>query len=81
MHARDEFAMRVAAKQGHVKIVKYPVGLGADVHAGNGYALRHADANGRSRVIEYLIAAVAVLVVCDDIDDDDDGCGLFPDDD
>jgi hypothetical protein len=45
---------RWGATNGHLEVVKYLVGQGADIHAGNDYALRRSAGNGHFKIVEYL---------------------------
>ena len=46
--------LRWAASSGHLDLVKYLVGNGADVRAYNGLALRCAAENGHLDIVKYL---------------------------
>ena len=48
-------ALRNAARNGHVEIVKYLITNGANVHANNNQALRNAALGGHLEVVKYLI--------------------------
>ena len=44
-----------AATNGNLKIIKYLVEQGADIHADNDYALRLASSYGKLEIIKYLV--------------------------
>ena len=46
IHANDDFALRYAAKNGHLEVVRYLIENGADIHADDDYALRYATVYG-----------------------------------
>ena len=54
IHAWNDYALRMASRNGHLDIVKYLVSKGADIHAWNDYALRMASLNGHLDVVNYL---------------------------
>ena len=55
INADDNYALRWAAGNGHLDIVKYLVEHGADIHAQEDYALRWAAVNDRLEVVKYLV--------------------------
>lgn len=55
IHARNESAIQVASKNGHLNIVKYLVENGANIHSDNEYALRMASVCGHLEVVRYLV--------------------------
>ena len=55
IHFRNDEALRLASRYGHLDVVKYLTENGADVHAGNDYSLYLASANGHLDVVRYLI--------------------------
>jgi hypothetical protein len=48
-------ALRTAAINGYLKVVKYLVELGADIHAGNDYIFKQAAAHSQLEVVRYLV--------------------------
>ena len=44
------------AMNGHIKVVKYLVSQGADIHAWNDYALRWSAEYGHLKMVKYLIS-------------------------
>ena len=51
LHAERDYALRLAAENGHLEVVKYLI----DLHASEDGALRWAAANGRLKVVKYLL--------------------------
>ena len=45
----------IAASEGHLEIVKYLVNKGANIHAGDDYAVRVASRRGHLEIVKYLI--------------------------
>src|SRR5690606_34115855 len=58
-----EYIVAYAASNGHLEVVKYLVGLGADIHANNEYALRWAAENGHLEMVKYLVGLGADIHV------------------
>jgi hypothetical protein len=54
IHAGDDGALRSAASNGHLEVVKYLIKVGANVHGFNDDALRWAAYNGHLQVVKYL---------------------------
>lgn len=52
----DNYAVGLAARNGHLEVVKYLHQNGADITADNNYAVRKAAANGHLEVVKYLQA-------------------------
>jgi len=46
--------LRWAVREGHLEVVKYLIGQGADIHVWNDYALRWAEKYSHSDVVKYL---------------------------
>ena len=62
-------ALLYAARRGHLGVVKFLVGAGADVHATNEYdstALHRAARYGHLSVVEFLVGAGAAVYARDD---------------
>jgi ankyrin repeat protein len=57
VHARDDQALCMAAKNGHDAMVARLLAAGADVHAYDDQALRLAAMNGHDAVVARLLAA------------------------
>jgi len=55
IHEENDYALRFAALNGHLEVVKYLVQLGANIHADNDYALRWSALNGHLEVLKYLV--------------------------
>ena len=55
VHAKNDHALRLSARYGHLDVVKYLVEKGANVHAVNDYALRLSADNGHLDVVKYLV--------------------------
>jgi ankyrin repeat protein len=55
IHANDEYALRVCAKNDLLDIVKYLIANGADIHAGNESALSISIMRSHLYIIKYLI--------------------------
>ena len=47
------------AKYGILKVVKYLVSMGADIHSDNEYAIRYASRDGHLAVVKYLVSVGA----------------------
>ena len=54
IHAYDDYALRWAAENEHLDVIKYLVENGADIHAYYDYALRWAAGEGHLDVVKYL---------------------------
>ncbi len=55
IHERDDYALGVAALNGHLDVVKYLVQNGADIHARDDYMLRNVIHSG---IVDYLKSIV-----------------------
>ena len=55
VHAKGDYALRFAAKNGYHNIVKLLIKHGADIHAENDYALRWAAENGHYGTVKLLL--------------------------
>ena len=55
IHARNESAIKYAAANGHLEIVKYLIEQGADIHAENDWAIRYAAEYGHFEVVKFLV--------------------------
>ena len=51
----DNYAIKVAAKEGYAEIVKQLIDAGADLTADGNYAIRHAAESGHTEVVKLLI--------------------------
>jgi ankyrin repeat protein len=51
----DNSAVRQAAMNGHLDVVKYLCEQGVDIHAKNNLAVRYAAMNGHLEVVQYLV--------------------------
>ena len=54
IHTNDDEALRWAAENGHLDVVKYLVEEGASIHANDDEALKWATDKGHADVVEYL---------------------------
>ena len=52
---RNYTPLSIASEKGHLEVVKYLVGQGADVRAQYDYALRYASLNGHLDIVKYLV--------------------------
>lgn len=52
----NDYAVRFAAKHGHLKVVKYLYSVGANIHAKDNYAVRFAAKHDFLHVVRYLSA-------------------------
>jgi ankyrin repeat protein len=59
IHVRGDLALRWAAENGHLEVVKYLHKNGGDIHANNDEAVRTATKNGHTEILEYLESAIA----------------------
>ena len=59
IHAREDWALRMAAHNGHLEVVQELLKAGADVHARQDLALRCAAGNGHLAVVQELLEAGA----------------------
>jgi len=66
VHAKDDYALRRAAGNGHYNVVKLLLKYGANVHANNDYALRRAAENGHYGTVKLLIENGADIHAKDD---------------
>ena len=55
VHAGDDCALRWAAYNGNLEVVKILIENGADIHANNDWALKEASFYGHSEVVKFLI--------------------------
>jgi ankyrin repeat protein len=55
VHAKNDFAFKLAAQEGHLPMIQYLVLLGADIHLDEEYAFRVAASKGYFKVVEYCI--------------------------
>jgi ankyrin repeat protein len=62
----DAEPIGVASEHGHLDMVKYLVGLGADVHVNDDEPIRVASEHGHVEVVEYLVELGADIHVRDD---------------
>ena len=58
VHARDDYALRLASEYGHLETAKFLIENGADVHARDDEALRWASERGHLEVIKYLKSVI-----------------------
>ena len=56
IHAKNDEALRCAAENGHLEVVRYLVSQGADIHACDEEALRWSAQRGYLQVVSYLIS-------------------------
>lgn len=67
---RDRNEMNIelvhAAKNGHLEVVKYLIGSGADIQTNHNGALRSAARNGHLKIVKYLIDKGADVHAMDD---------------
>ncbi|AAV50298.1 putative ankyrin repeat protein [Acanthamoeba castellanii mimivirus] len=56
IRAEDDYAVKWASKNGHLKVVEYLVSLGADIKSDGDYAVRWASENGHIDVVKYLVS-------------------------
>jgi ankyrin repeat protein len=54
IHADKDYALRWAAANGHLNVVRFLIESGANVHADNDWALRIAAENGHLDVVRLL---------------------------
>ena len=54
IYAGTDYALRWAARIGHLDVVKYLVEQGADIHAWKDEALKWAAAEGRLDIVNFL---------------------------
>jgi len=66
IHANNDCALRLAAQNGHFKIVKYLVENGADIHAYDDCALQWAAQNDHLKIVKYLVENGADIHAYDD---------------
>jgi len=55
VHARNDYALHWASRNGHLPVVQFLVEHGADVHAHNDCALRMASEYGHLAVVQFLV--------------------------
>lgn len=60
IHILDDLAVRLAAENGHLRVVRYLVETtgpeqGANIHSNNDYALYQASVRGHLPVVQYLV--------------------------
>ena len=55
-HLDNNYAVRWAAGNGHLEVLKYLVSLGADIQNQNDYAVQWASSNGHLEVLKYLVS-------------------------
>lgn len=60
--AQDDYAVRWAAKNGHLEIVRYLYEKGTNIMAKNNYAVRLAACNGHLEVVRYLYEKGAYII-------------------
>jgi ankyrin repeat protein len=60
--ADDNYAVKWASENGHLKVVKYLVSLGADITADNNYAALWACRENHVEVVKYLVSQGAADV-------------------
>jgi len=61
LHAQNDYALRLAAENGHLKVVKYLLEQGANLHADNEKALRLAALYGHLEVVKYLLEEEPII--------------------
>jgi len=66
VHASDDAALRWAAREGHLEVVKFLIENEANVHASNDAALCWAAREGHSKVVKFLIEKGADVHASDD---------------
>ena len=54
IHANNDYALRLASKNGYLEVVMFLVEKGANIHADRDYALRSASKNGHLDVVNYI---------------------------
>lgn len=59
VNANADYALRIASRNGHLRVVRLLLAAGADVHANGDHALREASENGHAEVAQLLLAAGA----------------------
>lgn len=62
LHAENDYACRMASKNGHIEVLKYLIEHEADSHAADENALSLAAKNNQLDVVEYLLTACAADV-------------------
>ena len=55
IHFNNNYALRLACKNGHFAIVKYLVKKGADIYADNNDAIIQALDNNHQNIVDYLV--------------------------
>ena len=65
-HLGDDYALRCAADNGHLDVVKYLVEHGADIHAKDDFALFCAVDSGHTDIVKYLAKHGADVHACND---------------
>jgi Ankyrin repeats (3 copies) len=56
IHTGDDWAIRRASRNGHLELVQYLVGIGANVCAMDNWAVKWASYNGHLNVVQYLVS-------------------------
>src|SRR5581483_2343648 len=56
IHAKNNYAVRLASLRGHLSTVQYLASIGADIHASNDNAISWASSSGHLSTVQYLIS-------------------------
>lgn len=67
IHFRDDVMLKIAVKNNHIRIVKYLVSKGANILAGNSFALNCAESKGYKEIEDYLkneLSKTSYKLVC-----------------
>ena len=55
VHTKNNGALRCAAEEGYLDVVKFLVEQGADIHADDNYSLRISAYNGNYDIVKFLV--------------------------
>jgi ankyrin repeat protein len=66
IHINDDYALRMASRNGHIEAVKFLVKKGSKIHTQDDYALRWSSHNGHIEVIKFLVENDANIHAQDD---------------